>query len=184
MRRVPGLLREADWRLPGALAGLVLGLCALFQIAVIGPLREEALQAGEASAQASARARMHRAMRQKLADEADPAGQLQRFYGFFGDGRELPDALARLHNAASAYGIALDQGEYRLSQDGGGRLLRYQITLPVQGPYPNVRKFVARALRELPAASLDQMSFERARIGEHRIDARITLTLYMVNDER
>jgi hypothetical protein len=182
--RIVRFFRGADPRVPAVLAAAVLVLCAIFQVAVIAPLQEQARQTGERAAQGNERARMQRAMQERLALDEDPARQLQLFYDFFDNGPRLPDALARLHNAASAYGIALDQGEYRLSTDSNGRLLRYQITLPVQGAYPNIRKFVARALRELPSAALDQISFERAQIGENRIDAQVRLTLYMVDGER
>lgn len=184
MKRIVTLFRSADRRIPVLLAGAVLALCAAFQLAVVGPLRDQARQATERAAQGVERARVQRAMQEQLARDDDPARQLELFYDFFDTGLKLPDALARLHNAASAHGIALEQGEYRLSKDGNGRLLRYQITLPVQGPYPSIRKFVSRALRELPAASLDQISFERAKIGENRIDAQVRLSLYIVDDER
>jgi hypothetical protein len=184
VNRVVRFFRGAGPRLPAALACGVLALCAIFQLAVMGPLRDQARQADERAAQGNERTRMQRAMHEQLSRDDDPVRQLQLFYGFFDTGVKLPESLARLHNAASAQGIALDQGEYRLSKDSNGKLLRYQITLPVQGAYPDIRKFVARALRELPAASLDQISFERARIGENRIDAQVRLTLYMMDDER
>jgi hypothetical protein len=177
-------LQNTGWKLPALLACGVFLLCALFQFAVLLPLREQAQQARERAAHGQERARLQRTMQEQLAREEDPARQLELFYGFFDTGQRLPDVLARLHNAAAAQGIALEQGEYRLFKDNGGKLLRYQITLPVQGPYTNIRRFVAGALRELPVAALDQVSFERGKIGDSRIDAQVRLTLYMIDDER
>jgi hypothetical protein len=184
VKRLLVSLRAADRRVPVALACGLLLACALFQLAVIRPLQEQALQARERAALGNERARMQRAMQEQLLRDEDPARQLQMFYGFFDNGLKLADALARLHNAAAAQGIALDEGEYRLSKDANGRLLRYQITLPVHGAYPSIRRFVARALRELPSAALEQISFERGRIGENRIDAQVRITLYLMDDER
>jgi hypothetical protein len=184
VKRLVAPLQRIDRRIPAVFACALLLLCALLQVTVIRPMQDQALQARERAARSDERARMQRAMQAQLSRDEDPARQLQLFYGFFDTGLKLPDALARLHNAASAQGIALDQGEYRLSKDRDGGLLRYQIALPVHGAYPSIRKFVARALRELPSAALDQISFERAKIGENYIDAQVRLTLYLVDDAR
>jgi len=184
MTRFLWFLRNAGWKLPALLAGGVLLLCALLQFAVLVPILEEVRQARVRAAHGQERARLQRAMQAQLAREDDPARQLELFYGFFDTGQSLPDALAKLHNAAAAEGIALAQGEYRLFKDNGGKMLRYQIMLPVQGPYTNIRRFVAGALRELPVAALDTVSFERGKIGDNRIDAQVRLTLYMIDDGR
>ena len=184
MRRLSRSLQSFGWKWPALLAAVIFSLCALFQLAVLLPLRERTQQAKEQAALGQERARAQRTMLEQLAREEDPARQLELFYEFFDTGRRLPTVLAALHNAAAAQGIALDQGEYRLYKDNGGRLLRYQITLPVQGPYTSIRRFVAGALRELPVAALEQVSFERAKIGDSRIDAQVRLSLYMIDEER
>ena len=55
----------------------------------------------------------------------------------------------------------------------------YQVTLPVKGSYGAVWKFGMLALRAIPFASLDEISFRRDAIGDAAVEARLRLTLYL-----
>ena len=105
--------------------------------------------------------------------------QLRTFYGFFPPLSTLPDWLERIYAAAEKNGVALEVGEYRLVQERGWRLARYQLTLPVKGSYRQVRGFVAQVLTDVPAAALDEIGFRRDGAGTDRIDVRLRLTLYL-----
>lgn len=105
--------------------------------------------------------------------------QLQHFYGFFPPLSTLPDWLERIYAAAEKNGVALEVGEYRLVQERGWRLARYQLTLPVKGSYRQIRSFVAQVLTDVPAAALDEIGFRRDAVGTDRIDVRLRLTLYL-----
>lgn len=91
----------------------------------------------------------------------------------------LPDVLESIYGAAQAHGVPLAQGEYRMLRDAQGRLLQYQIVLPVSGTYPQIRKFAAAALAAVPALSLDGVRFERQRIDEPVSSARLTFVVYL-----
>lgn len=91
----------------------------------------------------------------------------------------LPDVLESLYGAAEAHGVPLAQGEYRVLRDLHGRLLQYQIVLPVSGTYPQLRKFAAAALAAVPALTLDSVRFERQRIDEAVSAARLTFVVYL-----
>jgi Tfp pilus assembly protein PilO len=110
-----------------------------------------------------------------------PDDQLLQFYRAFPDTKSTPDWLGVIHQAAQDQGLALNQGEYRHARDQGGRLTRYQITLPVEGPYLQIRKFVAAVLAQVPAASVDDIKFERQKIGDGTVEAKVRLTLYLAN---
>jgi hypothetical protein len=105
--------------------------------------------------------------------------QLQNFYGFFPPLSTLPDWLERIYAAAEKNGVALDVGEYRLVQERGWRLARYQLTLPVKGSYGQIRGFVAQVLTEVPASALDEIGFRRDAVATDRVDVRLRLTLYL-----
>jgi hypothetical protein len=105
--------------------------------------------------------------------------QLQDFYGFFPPLATLPDWMERIYAAAEKNGVALETGEYRLVQERGWRLARYQLTLPVKGSYRQVRGFVAQVLTEVPASALDEIGFRRDAAASDRIDVRLRLTLYL-----
>lgn len=105
--------------------------------------------------------------------------KLAVFYQYFPAERSLPDWLEKIHDAAKVNELLLKQGDYRIAHDNGGKLLRYQIKLPLHGSYLNIRKFLSTVLAENPAASLDNVKFERQRIGDSAIDATIELSLYL-----
>ena len=108
-----------------------------------------------------------------------PAEKLAAFYGFFPPPKDLPDLLEKIFGAAKLQTLVLEHGEYRALKEGVGKLTRYQLTLPVRGTYPQIRKFVDAALAEVPALSLDSIQFERRKIGEATVDAKIKLVVYL-----
>ena len=57
--------------------------------------------------------------------------------------------------------------------------MRYQFTLPVRGTYPQIRKFVDGALADVPALSLDSIQFERRKIGDATVDAKLKLVVFL-----
>jgi len=108
-----------------------------------------------------------------------PAEKLAAFYAFFPPSTDLPDLLGKIFDAAKRQSLALEHGEYRPLKDSVGNLMRYQFTLPVRGSYPQIRKFVDVALAEVPALSLDSIQFERRKIGEATVDAKLKLVVFL-----
>ena len=115
-------------------------------------------------------------------DQETPAQQLVAFYKFFPEASSAPVWLDKIYSAARNQHLTLDQGEYRPAAEKAGRLMRYQITLPVRGSYLQLRNFLAAVLTDVPIASLDHISFERRRIGDPSINAKIKLTLYLTQE--
>lgn len=107
------------------------------------------------------------------------AEQLATFYAFFPPPTSSPDWLGRIHEIAKAKGLQLQSGEYRLERAPSPRLARYQMTLPVQGSYAQVRGFVNEVLEQVPAAVLEEISLKRDTVEAARVEARIRLTLYL-----
>ena len=112
-------------------------------------------------------------------DLKTPIDKLTAFYGFFPPSNHLPDLLEKIYGVAEKQGLTLEQGEYRAVRDNLGRLTHYQIILPVKGSYPQVRKFVAAALANVPTVSLDSIQFERQKVGDTVVDAKVKLVLYL-----
>ena len=112
-----------------------------------------------------------------LSRNATPT-QLAAFYNHFPAEQALPDWLEKILSASHENHLLLKQGDYRVALDKGGKLLRYRITLPINGSYLNIRKFLSAVLIEIPSASLDNVKFERQKIGDKEIEANIELTLY------
>jgi hypothetical protein len=112
-------------------------------------------------------------------DAASPAAELRAFYAIFPPQSQAPELLSRLYAAAAENRLQLLRGEYVLSAESQTGLTRYRIVLPVRGSYSQIRAFIGAVLRAVPAAALDEVSFERSRVSERGVDARIRLTLYV-----
>ena len=113
------------------------------------------------------------------AERQNPRLQLVRFYESFPAGTSAPNWLGRIHAAAEANHLELIQGDYRIISKGHEQLAQYQITLPLKGSYPNIRGFMNAVLSELPSVSLDNVAFERQKIGESSVEVTVRLTLYL-----
>lgn len=110
--------------------------------------------------------------------DADPAVQMERFREFFRE-HDLESQLKGMHEAGDAAGIVVKRIEYRMLDDQRAHLRRYQIVMPVTSTYPNIRKFVAVALNQVPALSLDHIGFQRKKVGDAMVDAELRFTLFL-----
>lgn len=104
---------------------------------------------------------------------------LALFYDTLGERRYAEQQVATLFGLAAKSGLTLSQGEYKAGYDRNARIYTYQVMLPVKGNYGSVWKFGMLALRAIPFASLDEISFRRDAIGEAAVEARLRLTLYL-----
>ncbi len=159
--------------------GLVLlASSLLFDLAMLGPaharleqLRQEILLADTKANQPT----YVQPDRETLAEQ-----QLSDYYRHFPLQNSAPDWLSKIFQAAKAETIQLVQGEYRVQQSENGKLIHYHVTMPVKGTYTQIRHFIATVLANVPMASLDHVSFERHKIEDPEIEAKVTFTLYMV----
>lgn len=157
--------------------GLLL-LCLVFYGFALRPaqLRFAQLQSTVAALQEKSRQAKHS---QKTIRDRTPAQQLHDYYRLFPHPDTTPALLKKIYAAARHEGIQLEQGEYRATAEKAGKLIHYQITLPVNGTYLHLRKFLTAVLNDIPTASLDNIRFERQKIGDTEVQAEIKLTLYL-----
>ena len=145
----------------GTAALVALAAAGVFFIMVLQPMQEE-------------RARLENALSK---NKSRPETQnLTEFYGFLQSKEETTDALAKLYAIGTATGVNLQSGTYR-TQQAGARLERYELALPVNGSYAQIRDFLNRALAEIPSLSLDQMTLRRNKVA---VEAELRLTLHRV----
>jgi hypothetical protein len=170
-RALPSRLRRGADRLgrPGLIGAAIFATCAGYYAGSIHPLarqidelRANALRAPHVAPPAP-----------------DPAEPLLRFAAGFPEERELARALARLYALGEREGLRLSQAEYRHGDPDVLGIVQHRIALPVGGSYPQIRQFIAALLEELPGVAVTQLTLQRERIGQARIDARLELTLYV-----
>ena len=170
--RARWLARKLDW-LSLAGIGLALVAAALYVYGVKPvesrlPVLEERL--------ASLQVRID--SRPRTAAER-PGEQLAEFYDRLLDAREAPEIASRLHKYARAAGLNLEHGEYRPLSDASGKLLRYQIVLPVTGSYPQVRRFLGDALRDMPGLALEAIRFKRDKGNSEQLQTELRFTAFL-----
>jgi Tfp pilus assembly protein PilO len=107
----------------------------------------------------------------------DPDAQLTAFYEGLPRARQAPEVVRRLHSSARQSGLVLERGDYRPLPDPSGKLLRYQIQLPVRGDYPQVKAFLARAL-QTPGLALDGIGFQREE-NSQALEAQLRFTVFL-----
>jgi Tfp pilus assembly protein PilO len=154
--------------------GVIL-LTAMLTVSIVKPLEErKARMVKELQAEP-------REAAWKRVNASRTVDQFDAFYRFFQRGERLDEWLAKLYGAASAAGVELKTGDYRLDPSQQ-RIARYQITLPVTGSYGELRAFIQAVLTEMPVLSLDQLSFRRKGPNEARIEAELSFSLYVARE--
>jgi hypothetical protein len=169
MKRLAWWISRSRLGWPGAAALCILALALAAQVVLLRPLHGRV----DSASTPAAKARAARSAAQA------PSQRLERFYRHFREAGPLPDQLAKLQRIAASHGVKLPRGEYRLVGEADAQLRQYEVTFPIAAPYPSIRGFLGQALDELPTAALDQVTFERKRVGEPGVEAQVRLTLYI-----
>ncbi len=171
--RVQSAMKSLSW--PGMIGLGLLAFCLAFYWSALLPAKIRLAEMHDQAGSLGARFKQMKTQPQ----EVTPQMQLANFYHFFPNFAATPDLLEKLYSAAEASGIVLEQGDYRRVSSKEDKLESYQVTLPVRGSYPAVRKFLGRVLADLPTISLDSISFQRQKIGDTIVETQIKLTLYL-----
>lgn len=148
----------------------------------------EALQARAAQISAQISAQMSRAAQTPPAGGAMvapaapvPLDNLDAFYAALGQRHNAEQQVRTLFDLAAKNGLVLSQGEYKSAWDRNARVHTYQVNLPVKGSYAAIWQFALAALRAIPFAALDDISFRRDSIGDPVVEARLRMTFYLAD---
>jgi hypothetical protein len=93
--------------------------------------------------------------------------------------RRFPDRLAALIQHAADQGLQINDGAYAVTREAHGRIVCYQVNLPLRGNYPQLRRFVDAVLRDERAVALQDVQFKRAKVGDPLLEAAIRLDYFM-----
>lgn len=155
----------------GLVAAAVLATCLGYYAGSVAPMQDEIDALREARALA--------ARRSASAPSGPRVDRVAEFAAFFPAEDTASRWLGRIYDIAQREGLRLAQGEYRMSDADALDMKQYRVTLPVNGTYLQIRRFVARVLEEVPSAALSQLTFQREHIGTPGLEARIELTLHL-----
>jgi len=101
-------------------------------------------------------------------------------YEYLNKAETTTDWLAKLYAIGAATGVELQSASYKTQATPGSKLERYEIVVPLNGSYTQMRDFLKRSLAEIPVLSLDQISLKRENRREGSVQAELRLTLHMV----
>jgi hypothetical protein len=163
---------------PWLVGGALLAFGAGFYLSMVQPLHNEVESMKRKLLALQEETRIADHTNAKLSQLVTPT-QLVAFYKFFPSERSIPDWIEKISAAAARNKLNLRQGEYAVIRDKTSKLLLYQVMLPVKGTYPNLRGFIDDVLTEVPIASLDNVKFERQKIGEDALVSTVMLTLHL-----
>ena len=164
---------------PGVLAMALIAVSPLFYFSIIHPMQTR-LDETQRSLVVTQKQQI---IVGNVAHGADtPREQLTEFYNFFPKEKIAPKWLGKLVAVAEQNGLSLDEGEYKVTSDKVGQMLRYKITLPVQGKYPQIRKFLASLPTKIPPMALENVQFQRKDIVESTVQVKIMLVLFLVQE--
>jgi Tfp pilus assembly protein PilO len=107
------------------------------------------------------------------------ADQVAQVYEYLQKDEETTDWLAKLHGIGGATGVQLKSASYR-TEKTAGRMVRYEMVLPLVGSYPQIRDFLQRARAEIPVMSIDQLTLKRESRNDGALQVELRLTLHMV----
>ena len=108
-----------------------------------------------------------------------PDALLAAFYEQLPPVEQAREVVRRLHAQARDAGLVLERGEYRPLPDPSGRLMRYEVVLPVKGSYPRVKRFLSQAMQDTPGLALDAISLQRDRGGSQELAVQLRFTVFM-----
>lgn len=168
-------LRAAGW--PGMLALAVLAVLPAFYLSAIRPLQAH-LDEVRHSVARQLRDEAH-AGKENNGGKRSTNEQLVEYYRFFPPARSAPQWMEKLVALAESRGLRLDQAEYQATPDKVGKLVRFQMTLPLKGQYPQIRRFLAALPGEIPVMALEKVQFERQNITDPEVEASLRLVLYL-----
>jgi Tfp pilus assembly protein PilO len=154
------------------LAGVgAIGLLAaalLFSNFLVKPLQLKNLSLAEAAARQG-----------RKADAGQSGEKVAAVYEYLRKEEDTTDWLAKLHGIGTATGIQMRTATYR-TQPTEGRIVRYEIVLPVAGSYGQIRDFLKRAALEIPVLSIDQVTLKKEERKGAALQAEMRLTLHLV----
>jgi len=179
-------LRLARWRFHArrlgwsGLAGVTVALMALaFHLTAVRGAQQQV-----AATLAQIEALRHPNAARQGVPQSAARSQLETLHRFFPGRDARAAALVRIYALAGEQGLSLESGDYleilpdAAQKRAGESLARYQITLPLRGPYPALRSWLATVMNEMPAVALDDFSLKRDTVANPVVDARVRLTLY------
>ena len=104
---------------------------------------------------------------------------LKIFYDFFPRIDSSPLWIGELVRVAKMHKVEINSSDFHMNFEEGSRLARYEMVIPVHGSYPQIRAFIADALKSIPAMAITGINIKRKGVKSSRLEAGIKVSLYL-----
>lgn len=151
------------------------------ELSAVSPLQEEQARLSEEIE--AARSQTGKTSASSAGAPRTPGRQLSDFYATFPPLKAVPETLRKMNRLAETQHLVLETGDYHVTDDHTGRLVRYDMSFPIAGPYPNVRRFLRAVLAEIPNVALDKVDVEKSAPAGAEAKTIINLTLFVKRDD-
>lgn len=108
----------------------------------------------------------------------DPALRGQQIEAMLLAGGSFEQQLQQLIEIAARHDISLPRADYVSTVDATAGVERIQVHLTIAAQYPQVRAFIEEALRNLPAASVDQFALKRDSVMQAQAEVMVRLSFW------
>ncbi len=171
-KAVGNMHQQLGWQ--GTYGIALLALAGAFHLLTIQPLVERtALMHSRVDA-----ARSKAGIPGASFSRGDRAQELSAFFDSLPNEKDVTDVLGSIYATAEAYGVQLREASYHLEDKDKPRV-EYVMNFPMTGEYAQIRRFVFRILSSHPAMALEQIDFQRDKIGDSTLKANVRMTLFL-----
>lgn len=101
--------------------------------------------------------------------------------GRFPGKNDLPQVLRQIVTIAGAAGLTLEKGSYEIAATDADSIVRYRLSLPIRGTYPQVRQFIENTLTAVPTVALESLQIQRNEIADSVVTADLQFALLVGN---
>jgi Tfp pilus assembly protein PilO len=114
---------------------------------------------------------------------------MTEFYQTFPSAPAIPDTLSQLNQLAAAQQLLLNSGDYKLNKVVAKNttsirtLTQYEMVLPIEGSYHNIRAFIAGILSTLPSVAISDIQIKRESTLSPQVEARLVLIFFVRGDQ-
>jgi hypothetical protein len=114
---------------------------------------------------------------QKRGEKEDATQRQATLYASLPESANALEAIGILNQAAARNQVSLLTAEYRVTRQGSGPLLRYQVNVPLRADYVHLHAWLSQVMNALPNAALDDLTLKRDNAGLEALDARMHFTV-------
>ncbi|MBI5561017.1 MAG: type 4a pilus biogenesis protein PilO [Deltaproteobacteria bacterium] len=96
------------------------------------------------------------------------------------DSKGLTKVIGDVFSAAKKNGLAVPAGDYSPETSSEAGFSRYTVSFPVEGRYPEIKKFIYDLETLKHPVVIEEIAFSRSKKSEGTIELRLRLSVYFI----